>query len=155
MVAADDAAVARDTGEMTLIEHLTELRSRIIRSVIAVAGGAVLCLIFANRIIDALVEPYCRALGELPEGSEERLITEENCTLVQTMPLEGFSLLLTVAVYGGIVVAIPVILWQVWQFIVPGLYPHERRFALLFVGFGTILFFFCLLYTSPSPRDRG
>ena len=87
MVAADDAAVARDTGEMTLIEHLTELRSRIIRSVIAVAGGAVLCLIFANRIIDALVEPYCRALGELPEGSEERLITEENCTcLLYTSP---------------------------------------------------------------------
>ena len=61
MVAADDAAT-RDAGEMTLIEHLTELRTRIIKSVIAVAAGAVLCLIFANRIIDALVEPYCRCL---------------------------------------------------------------------------------------------
>ncbi len=142
MVAADDAAVTRESGEMTLIEHLTELRSRIIKSVIAVAAGAVLCLVFANRIIDALVEPYCRALGALPEGTENRLITEENCTLVQTQPLEGFTLLLTVAIYGGIVVSIPVILWQVWQFIVPGLYQHEKRFALLFVGFGTLLFFF-------------
>ena len=141
MVASEDA-VERLEGEMTLIEHLTELRTRIIKSVIAVAGGAVLCLIFANRIIDALVEPYCRALGELPEGTENRIITEQNCNLVQTQPLEGFSLLLTVAVYGGIVVAIPVILWQLWQFVVPGLYPHEKRFALLFVAFGSILFFF-------------
>ena len=62
MVAADDAAVTREAGEMTLIEHLTELRSRIIKSVIAVAAGAVLCLVFANRIIDALVEPYCLSL---------------------------------------------------------------------------------------------
>lgn len=141
MVAADDA-VERDAGEMTLMEHLTELRARIIKSVIAVAAGAVICLIFANSIIDAFVQPYCNALGALPEGSDARIITEENCRLVQTMPLEGFSLLLTVAVYGGIVIAIPVILWQVWQFVVPGLYPHEKRFAIPFVGFGVVLFFF-------------
>jgi len=141
-VVADEIPDTRDSGEMTLIEHLTELRARIIKSVIAIAGGATICLIFSRRIIDAFVEPYCRALAELPEGSESRLITEENCTLVQTQPLEGFSLLLTVAVYGGIVIAIPVILWQAWQFIVPGLYPHEKRFAVPFVFFGALLFFF-------------
>ena len=129
-------------GEMTLIEHLTELRTRIIKCVVAVGAGAILCLVFSRQIIDAFVQPYCEALGSLPEGSEERLITEANCTLVQTQPLEGFSLLLTVAVYGGIVIAIPVILWQLWQFIVPGLYPHEKRFAVPFVFFGVILFFF-------------
>ncbi len=138
----EEVANEREAGEMTLFEHLAELRTRIIKSVVAVGAGAIVCLIFSRRIIDAFIEPYCNALGQLPEGSENRLITEENCTLVQTQPLEGFSLLLTVAVYGGIVIAIPVILWQVWQFIVPGLYPHEKRFAVPFVVFGVILFFF-------------
>lgn len=141
MVANDETAASTDKGEMTLIEHLTELRQRIIKSVVAVAMGSVVVLIFNRRVIDAIVEPYCDALGELPEG-ENRLITEANCTLVQTQPLEGFSLVLTIAVYGGIILAIPVILWQIWQFIVPGLYPNEKRFAVPFVFFGAILFLF-------------
>lgn len=138
----EEVADERQSGEMTLFEHLAELRTRIIKSVVAVGAGAIICLIFSRRIIDAFIEPYCNALGQLPEGSENRIITQENCTLVQTQPLEGFSLLLTVAVYGGIVIAIPVILWQVWQFVVPGLYPHEKRFAVPFVFFGVVLFFF-------------
>jgi len=129
----------RPAGEMTLMEHLTELRERIIKSVIAVGIGGVLCLIFSDRIIDIIVQPYCNAL---PADDPDRLVTQANCALVQTEPLEGFSLILTVAAYGGIAIAIPVILWQAWQFIVPGLYPHEKRFAVPFVFFGVVLFFF-------------
>ena len=136
---SDDLVDERPAGEMTIIEHLTELRQRIIKSVIAVGAGAVLCLIFVNRIIDAIVQPYCDAL---PEGDPNRLVTQRNCTLVQTEPLEGFSLVLTIGLYGGIVIAMPVILWQVWQFVVPGLYPHEKKFAVPFVFFGVVLFFF-------------
>ncbi len=136
---SDEVAEERQTGEMTLIEHLTELRQRIIKCVAAIGVGAIVCLIFVNRIIDIIVQPYCDAL---PEDDPNRLVTQENCTLVQTEPLEGFSLVLTVAGYGGIAIAIPVLLWQAWQFIVPGLYPHEKRFAVPFVFFGVLLFFF-------------
>jgi len=136
---SDDVAEDRQAGEMTLIEHLTELRTRIIKSVIAVGIGAIVCLIFNGQIIDAIVEPYCSAL---PEDDPNRIITQENCALVQTQPLEGFSLVLTIAGYGGLILAIPVVLWQAWQFIVPGLYPHEKRFAVPFVFFGALLFFF-------------
>lgn len=125
-------------GDMTLMEHLTELRTRIIKSAIAVAVGAVICFIFRNSIIDLLIEPYCNAL---PSDDERRLITQGNCTLVQTQPLEGFSLVITIAAYGGLMLSIPVILWQAWHFVAPGLYPHERRHAVPFVTLGALLFF--------------
>lgn len=129
----------RSDGEMTLMEHLTELRQRIIKSVVAVAIGAVVCFIFKDQLIELLVDPYCRAL---PTADPNRVITQENCALVQTQPLEGFSLVLTLSGYGGLMLAIPVVLWQVWQFVVPGLYPHEKRYAIPFVFSGVLLFFF-------------
>ena len=140
----------RPDGEMTLIEHLTELRERIIKSVIAVVAGGIICFLFKDQIIDLLITPYCNAL---PESDPDRLITQENCALVQTQPLEGFSLVLTISAYGGVMLALPVILWQLWQFIVPGLYPHEKRYALPFVFSGVLLFAFgsALAYWS-IPR---
>ncbi len=123
-------------GEMTLIEHLTELRSRVVKSAIAVAVGGVVVFVLYDNIFDALIEPYCRALEDIDEDS-----FLDNCALVQTEPLEGFSLLFTVVGYGGFMLAIPVILWQAWQFVVPGLYPHEKKYAVPFVMSGALLFF--------------
>jgi sec-independent protein translocase protein TatC len=119
------------------MEHLTELRQRIIKSVVAVAVGGVVCFAFYNQIFDALVKPYCDALENL--DAEQNILGE--CVLVLREPLEGFSLVLTVASYGGIMLAIPVILWQLWQFVVPGLYPHEKKYAVPFVFTGVMLFF--------------
>jgi len=140
-------------GEMTLIEHLTELRTRIIKSVLAVVIGAVVCLIFNQQIIDVLVEPYCQVLPELDNAN---VVSEAECLLYQRDPTEGFSLLFSIAAYGGIALAIPVILWQAWQFIVPGLYPHEKRYAVPFVASGVLLFAFgvALGYWS-MPRALG
>jgi sec-independent protein translocase protein TatC len=137
---ADDASTSdqRVEGEMTLMEHLTELRQRIVKSAIAVVVGAVGCLVFYDRLFDVLIDPYCKALEEL--DSETALLDE--CVLVLREPLEGFSLVLTVAGYGGLMIAMPVILWQLWQFVVPGLYPHEKRWAIPFVFSGAVLFFF-------------
>lgn len=137
-------------SEMTLMEHLTELRQRIIRSTLAVVAGAIVCFIFKDQLIDALMEPYCNSL---PEADERALVTQENCNLVQTQPLEGFSLVLTVAGYGGLMLAMPVVLWHAWKFIVPGLYPHEKRYALPFVFVAATLFFMgsALAYWS-APR---
>lgn len=152
---ADTEAVE---GRMTLVEHLTELRGRLLKSVIAVAVGAVICWIFYDQIFEALVRPYC---DTLPTEAEQEvtgqgLLTQESCVLVTRDPLEEFSTRLTVAGYGGIALAVPVILWQAWRFITPGLYPHEKRYAVPFVLSGAVLFFLgsALAYWSiPRALD--
>ena len=129
MTGERDAPV--DEGRMTMIEHLTELRRRLIISFAALGVGAVACWFFYPQIFEVLVRPYCESVNE-----------RENCDLLITNPLEPFSVRLTVAGYGGVAIAIPVILWQVWRFIAPGLYSHEKRYALPFV-FGGVFLFFC------------
>lgn len=112
-----------EDSRMTLIEHLTELRNRLIKSLAAVALGAVLAWILYPQIIDFLVKPL----------EVERLL--------QTDPLEGFSVRIRIATYGGIGFAMPVLLWQLWRFISPGLYSHEKRYAVPFVASALALFF--------------
>lgn len=129
----------RPQGEMTLIEHLEELRTRILRSAMAIAVGAVVCFVFRGQILDAIIEPYCQSL---PERDNDGFVSQESCRLFQTEPLEEFSLVFTIAAYGGFMLAIPVVLWQAWKFVVPGLYPHERRWAIPFVLSGATLFLF-------------
>ncbi len=150
METAETSGEEREAGEMTLMEHLTELRQRIIKSVTAVVTGAIACFVFKDQLIDFLMEPYCNSLPEAHEGA---LVTQENCNLVQTQPLEGFSLVLTVSGYGGLMLAMPVVLWHLWKFIVPGLYPHEKKYALPFVFVAASLFFSgsALAYWS-APR---
>ncbi|MEM7322387.1 MAG: twin-arginine translocase subunit TatC [Actinomycetota bacterium] len=105
-------------GEMTLLGHLIELRTRLIRSAIAVIVGAIVVWIFSDEILDFLQAPYCEF--QLNNGEEE-------CQLIQTAPLEGFSVVLTLSGYGGLILALPVILYQMGRFVLPGLYPHEKR----------------------------
>ncbi len=121
-----------DEGRMSLVEHLTELRTRIIRSVIAIAIGAVIGWFLYNPILDFILEPYCETLGEACADGEATLRVDE--------PLEGLSTRMMVAGYIGIMLAVPVWLWQAWRFIAPGLYPHERRHGMTFVGLGVVLF---------------
>lgn len=118
---------ANPTGQMTLIEHLAELRRRLIISIVAVGLGMVLVFAVYDPILDVLLQPYCDT-------------TSEDCNLLQTDPLEGFNVRLRVSMYGGIALAMPVLLWQVWRFISPGLYSNERRYALPFVASGLALF---------------
>jgi sec-independent protein translocase protein TatC len=114
-VAVADEESTED-GRMTLVDHLTELRSRLIRSFIAIAVGAVVCWIAYDWILDFLLEPYCQTLPE-----DQRVETEvfgAGCNLYVRDPLEPFSVRLTVA----------------------GLYVHEKRYALPFVFGGAALF---------------
>ena len=127
----DERTTAAD-GQMTLIEHLTELRKRVIIASVAIGVGAVIAYIFYDPIFDFLIEPHC----EINAGSG----IEDECNLLAISPLEGFSVRLTVAGYTGLAIAMPVVLWQVWKFIAPGLYPHEKRYGLAFVLFSFVLF---------------
>lgn len=113
---------------MGFLEHLEELRKRIIRSCIAVGAGMVVAFAFSARIADFVLGPTLRML---PPGT----------TLIYTRPGEAFSFYLDLALIGGVVLSAPFVTYQVWRFIAPGLYAKERRFAIPFVllaSLGTI-----------------
>jgi sec-independent protein translocase protein TatC len=128
------SAGAADPGRMTLIEHLIELRSRIIKAALAIAVGAVLGWFLYSYIFDFLIEPY----QKLCESGSQQSVGD--CRLLVTDPLEGFSVRLKVSGYSGVALAMPVLLWQVWRFISPGLYSHEKRYAVPFVASACALF---------------
>ena len=127
-----------ETGRMTLVEHLTELRRRLIWSFVAIAVGAVVCWMAYDWIIDFLLEPYCRSLPE--DQRAETDVFGAGCKLYVRDPLEPFSVRLTVAGYGGLALAMPGVLWQLWRFIAPALYAHEKKYAIPFVFGGVALF---------------
>lgn len=123
----DEAAPELDHSRMTLAEHLGELRSRLIKVVLAVVGCSVVAFIFREQILDFLLFPLDDVNGET-----SLLITDPTETLALAMKLSG---------YTGILLAMPVILWQLWRFITPGLYDHEKRLAIPVVGSALVLFF--------------
>ena len=113
---------------MTVVEHLTELRSRLMISIAAVAVGAVFCFIFANHIIGWFLDFYTNATDR-----------KQNA-FIFTGPIDAFATRIKVATYGGIVLAMPVWLWELWRFITPGLNPKEKRYAIPFVISSLVLF---------------
>lgn len=117
----------RVSQPMTLIGHLTELRNRIIISLIAIAVGGVLGFMLYEPVLEILQNPYCE-------------IQPDDCEFVVTDPLESFSIRLKVSAYLGLLIASPVVLWQLWRFITPGLYEREKKYAVPFVVSGVTLF---------------
>jgi sec-independent protein translocase protein TatC len=115
---------------MTVVEHLAELRTRMVVSLIAVVIGAIICFVFAPQIISFLVEFYKNSTADTPNK------------LIFTGPLDAFATRLKIATYGGIVLAMPVWLWELWRFITPGLNPTEKRFAVPFL-FASLFLFAC------------
>ncbi len=112
---------------MTFLEHLDELRRRIIQSVLALLVAFVLCFTFSTQIFDFLMGPMKLAL---PPGGE----------LIATKVPEVFVLHLKMSFFAAIFVAAPVWLTEVWLFIAPGLYEHEKKFAVPFILSGTVFF---------------
>lgn len=115
---------------MSLMEHLIELRSRLIKCFIAVAVGAVAGWLLYKPVLSLLTDPL-RQLADDPDISK---------TFISLDPLEQFMLRIKMSTYLGIALAMPVLLWQLWAFIAPGLYQNERRYAGLFVGSASVLF---------------
>lgn len=111
----------------SVLEHLDELRRRILYSCIAIAVGMVVSFTFINRIFDFVFAPI---RGVLPPGGR----------LVYTQPGEAFSVFLQIAFIAGIVFASPVIMYHVWRLIAPALYLGAKRFAISFISLTTICF---------------
>jgi sec-independent protein translocase protein TatC len=124
----------RATGTMTLFEHLAELRNRLIISILAVVAGMAVVWFLYNPVIHFMIHPYQVYLHKHPHKD----VTGGQ--LVTSGPLEGFTTRLKVCGYGGVVLAAPVILWELWRFITPGLYKNEKRYVLPFVAAAIVLF---------------
>ena len=118
-------------GHMTLMEHIAELRTRLVRSIIAVAIGAVIAWFLYDDLLHFLLGPLRQLSPD--EDLANRLLT--------TDPLEPFAVRIKITTYAGIMLAMPVILWQIWGFVSPGLYSNEKKYARWFVACGTALFF--------------
>jgi sec-independent protein translocase protein TatC len=124
-------------GRMSFMEHLGELRTRIVRSLLCVLVGLVITFPFADRIVDYLARPI-KKLG---------------FTLIFTSPTEAFWVQMKVALIAGLFLASPGILWQVWRFVEPGLHAHEKKYAAPFIIMGSLMFVaggaFSLLVVTP------
>ena len=112
-------------GQMSFLDHLDELRTRLIRSLLAIGAGMLVAFFFVDRIGSFVLAPTIRML---PPGD----------TLIYTKPGEGFSFYLDIALIGGLVLAAPFVMYQVWRFVAPGLYAKERKYVIPFVLFSTV-----------------
>lgn len=133
-----DAPVS-DGAEMPLIEHLRELRGRLGKALVAVVIAFVIGFVVRQPVFDLLIQPYCDLPAELRAGSVA-LDASGRCSLIFTDVLGAFFVSLKAAAVVAIVLAAPVVAYQVWRFVTPGLRPVERRYALPFVAISFILF---------------
>src|SRR5512132_3091562 len=123
--------------KMSFLEHLGELRVRIVRALIALLVGTVIGLPFSQRTVDWLARP----------------VTRLNYSLVFTAPAEAFWVQMKVGLIVGLFISAPGILWQVWAFIAPGLHAHEKKYAAPSVIIGSLMFIaggaFSLFVVTP------
>ncbi len=124
----DDENDSELGGKMTFLEHLDEFRRRLIRIVLYIAVGFLVCWFFSDKIYEFISRPIKPLLGV-------------NGKLVFTHPTDAFSMYMRVAIFASIFFAAPLIIHQIWLFIAPGLYRKEKRFALPFIASSMVLFY--------------
>ena len=112
---------------MSFLDHLDELRKRLITAVSAIFVGFLVAFAFIGPIFDFIMRPLQEIL---PDDGE----------LIYTEPTEAFFLLIKIAALVGLILAIPVVLLQLWRFVAPGLYAHEKKFAIPFVTMSSLFF---------------
>jgi sec-independent protein translocase protein TatC len=140
--APPDPKPVEEEAKLTFWDHLRELRKRILLSLYGLLVGMLAIGAFVERLVDQLMAPVRLAL---PAGSQK---------LVYTSAIEPMMVYIKVAIYGGVFVAAPWILYQLWQFIAPGLYKKEKRVVVPFLFWGTLLFYggawFCYRLVMPA-----
>ncbi len=125
--------------KMGLMEHLRELRKRLLYSLVAISCGAIVAYCYSSEVFHALCSPYYLAFGNSP--------------LIGTGPAEAWMLKIKVAIFCGILITSPILFYQLWLFVAPGLYQREKRLILPFVILSTALFtggaWFCYQQILP------
>ncbi|MEV7542584.1 twin-arginine translocase subunit TatC [Streptomyces sp. NPDC089915] len=126
-------------GRMPLVEHLRELRNRLLKSVLAIGLITIVCAYFFRPIIDFLLEPMLSSVGCVNGATHQR--NGAPCAEMTANGLTGpFSIALKVGLSAGMVLSAPVWLYQLWAFAAPGLHKNEKRYTLSFVAVGAPLF---------------
>lgn len=128
---AGEEAASNNPSSMSLADHLEELRWRIFKSLTAIAVFSVVAFIFRVQIMSFLTQPLPTAADALGGGTLKLVVTGIG---------ESFTTYLLLALAGGFVAALPVILYQIWAFITPGLYQHEKKYIVPFIAVGLGLF---------------
>lgn len=126
--------------KMSFLDHLGELRKRLLWSFLAILVFFIPAYAFSNEIFDFLMKPL---IENLPEGS----------SLIFTRPAEGFTTYLKVSFFASVLLAVPFILYQAWKFVAPALYKKEKQIIIPFIFFGSLFFLlgaaFCYYVASP------
>jgi sec-independent protein translocase protein TatC len=121
---------------MSLVEHLRELRHRLLISIWALVGGSIVGFFLYGPAMSLIKRPYCDFLATHPGKAP----FDKGCSLIFLGAIDGFLITVKVVVFLALLVALPVILYQLWAFITPGLTDRERRWAIPFVGMSVVLF---------------
>ncbi|MFQ5705854.1 MAG: twin-arginine translocase subunit TatC [bacterium] len=130
-----------DVREMPFLDHLEELRWRLIKSIAAIVLSAIAVYFFSDKVLSLLIRPYNLAAENLQKTNVQRLIF--------LTPTGGFMIRIKLSIFVGILISLPVIFYQVWKFVVPGLLQKERKYVPVVVLFSTFCFLtgalFCYL----------
>jgi sec-independent protein translocase protein TatC len=125
---------------MTLVEHLGELRRRVLICAAAFLVAGTVAFLAYNWILAFLKHPYCQ-------------VSPSHCGFYVTGPLDGLALRVKIAAYGGLFLASPILLWELWRFITPGLHPKEKKYAIPFIVASIALFALgCLVAFVTFPH---
>ncbi|CUI01962.1 twin-arginine translocase subunit TatC [Leisingera aquaemixtae] len=136
-----------DDSTAPLIEHLAELRTRLIHSVLAFIAGMVICFTVATPVFNFLTAPLCEVLAE----------SGQDCALIFISPQEGFFVAIKISFLGGFMLAFPFIGFQLWRFVAPGLYKSEKGAFLPFLVASPFMFLlgasFAFYVVTPLAYD--
>jgi sec-independent protein translocase protein TatC len=134
-------------GRMPLMDHLRELRNRVVKIALAVLAGAVVGWVFYDRIFHFMEQPFCHAVNGCESGVTGRF-------LVYLGVLDPFYFKVKVAIFAGAILTSPIWLYQLWAFIAPGLYSKEKRWTYSFLGAAVPLFALGCFFAYLA-MDRG
>ena len=133
--------------QMSFLEHLEELRQRLMRSIIGIVVAASVCFLFRDQIYGMLAEPLTNTLSRLHLKAQ----------LAYLNPVDPFNLYIKLSLVGGLFLACPWVLYQIWLFVSPGLYKHEKRYIWPFILLTSSLFltggFFAWKFAFPAALE--
>jgi len=151
-----------EASKAPLLSHLIELRSRLIKSVLAIVAGCIICIPFLRQIIQLLMWPFEQAIVRYNGGLVAKGLEPVDLGLIATHPLETFFVKLKIALFGGVILGFPIIAYQVYRFVAPGLYKNEKGAFLpylilspaLFVLGASLVFFYVFPYVMEFALNQ-